>query len=136
MAEPEVSSLVLFTAHLEQTAAFYGAIGLDLDREDHGEGPVHHAVELGSVHFAIYPAESAGSAPDRRAAGSSFPGFYVDSLDATQDALAGLGSPVLKSHEEMPWGCRIVVADPDGRPVEVNQRGHCNPAPQSATLQR
>jgi len=125
MTRPEVSSLVLFTEHPERTAAFYRAIGLDLEDEDHDEGPVHHAVELGGVHFAIYPAASAGRAPDRRAAGSVFTGFYVDSLDAVTRALDALGAPMLSAHEEMPWGCRFVVADPDGRPVEVNQREHC-----------
>jgi predicted enzyme related to lactoylglutathione lyase len=125
----EVASLVVFAADLDKTAAFYRAVGLDLELEDHGSGPVHFAAEVDSVHFAVYPADSAGRAPARRAAGGSFPGFYVESLDDTTTALVDLGTPFLQQHQDMPWGCRVVVTDPDGRPVEVNQRGHCSPAP-------
>jgi hypothetical protein len=32
---------------------------------------------------------------------------------------------LLAEHEQMPWDRRIVVEDPDGRAVEINQRGHC-----------
>ena len=125
----DMASLVLYAADPAAAAAFYRAIGLDLEDEDHGEGPVHFAAELGGVHFAIYPAEEPGKAPARRAGGSCFPGFYVRSLDQAAEALAGLGAPMLAEHEEMPWGCRIVVEDPDGRAVEVNQRGHCPDPP-------
>jgi hypothetical protein len=86
---------------------------------------VHVATELGSVHFAIYPAEPPGRAGERRSGGSLFPGFYVDSIDRAVEALALVRAPVLTGHEQMPWGCRIVAEDPDGRAVEVNQRGHC-----------
>jgi lactoylglutathione lyase len=121
----EISSLVLFASSVRATAAFYRALGLDLAEEDHGEGPVHFATELGPVHFAIYPAGAAGRAAERRSGGSVFPGFYVDSLDSVAEALGRAGATMLTSHQEMPWGCRIVVEDPDGRAIEVNQRGHC-----------
>jgi predicted enzyme related to lactoylglutathione lyase len=121
----EMASLVLFAADPGTTAAFYRAIDVELEDEDHGEGPVHVAAELGPVHFAIYPAEAPGRARDRRLGGSLFPGFYVESLDRAVEALAGVGAPVLTEHEQMPWGCRVVAEDPDGRAVEVNQRGHC-----------
>jgi lactoylglutathione lyase len=125
----EIASLVLYAASAPATAAFYRALGLDLEDERHDDGPVHFAVELGPVHFAIYPADSAGQAPPRRGGGSSFAGFYVDSLDAVTGAVAGLGAPILGTHEQMPWACRVVAEDPDGRPVEINQRRHCPAAP-------
>jgi lactoylglutathione lyase len=121
----EIASLVLFTADAVKTAKFYRAIGLELEHEHHGEGPVHYAVELGPVHFAVYQADESGYAPARRAAGSSFPGFYVDSLDEATESLRRTGARVLTEHEQMPWGCRIVAEDPDGRAVEVNDRRHC-----------
>jgi hypothetical protein len=55
-----------------------------------------------------------------------FPGFYVESQDRAVDALGRVGSRLLTEHEQMPWGCRV-VADPDGRAIEVNQRRHCYP---------
>jgi predicted enzyme related to lactoylglutathione lyase len=121
----EIASLVLYAAEPERTATFYRAAGIALVDEDHGGGPVHAAAELGGVHVAVYPAESPDRAPAQRRGGSSFHGFYVDSLDVTGAELGRLGAPVLSGHEEMPWGCRIVVEDPDGRAVEVNQRDHC-----------
>jgi lactoylglutathione lyase len=122
----EFSSLVLFSANLERARAFYRAVGLNLDDEDHGGGPVHYAADVGGIHFAIFAAQpSSGPAPRLREAASSFPGFYVTSLDDTLAALAALGAPVLTTHQARDWGCRVVVEDPDGRAVEINQRGHC-----------
>ncbi len=89
---------------------------------------MHFAAELGDVHFAIYPASTPGSAPHRRTGGSTFPGLYVESLDETRPALNAVGATFLSEHEQMPWGCRFVVQDPDQRALEVNDRRHC-PAP-------
>ena len=44
----------MFAADPTATAAFYSAPGLVLDDEQHGEGPIHFATELGPVYFAIY----------------------------------------------------------------------------------
>jgi len=122
----ELSSLVLFTGRIEQARAFYRAVGLTLDDEDHGYGPVHYATDIGGVHFALFDAGPAsGRAPRWRDAGSSFPGFYVTSLDDAVAALAVQGAHVVNAHEVRDWGCRVIVEDPDGRPVEINQRGHC-----------
>ena len=121
----EIAALVLFAADLTATSEFYQAIGLELEEELHEEGPVHLAVELGDVHFAIYEAAKTGRAPDRRAAGDTFPGFYVDSLDEVTTALQRIGAPILAEHDDMPWGCRIIAQDPDGRAIEVNQKDHC-----------
>ena len=121
----EVGALVLYARDMEKTAEFYRTLGIPLGKEDHGEGPIHYATELGAVHYAIYPAQSPGSAPERHSAGDTFHGFFVDSLDEVVDRLRSTGALMLSNHEVMPWGCRIVVRDPDGRAVEVNQRGHC-----------
>ncbi len=121
----EIASLVLFATNVQSTGGFYRAIGLDLAEELHDEGPVHLAAELGPVHFAIYEAATAGRAPERRSGGDTFPGFYVASLEEVANALRQLSAPFMREHEAMPWGCRIVVQDPDGRAVEVNQKEHC-----------
>jgi predicted enzyme related to lactoylglutathione lyase len=119
------ASLVFFANDVEATARFYRAVGIPLDSETHDDGPAHFAVDLGDLHVAVVPGSAKGMAPVRGAAGSTFPGFWVESLEATVDRLAAIAAPVLHSHEQVPWGCRVVVSDPDGRPVELNQRGHC-----------
>ena len=121
----ELASIVVFTEDLEQTVAFYRAIGFPLDDEDHGDGFVHAAGEMGDVHVAVLPAASPGSTAGWRAAGSTFVGLWVPSLEAVTSALEPLGVKVLQDHQDREWGCRIVVADPDGRAVELNQRDHC-----------
>jgi lactoylglutathione lyase len=121
----EMASVVLFAADPTATAAFYRALELVLEDEQHGEGPIHFAAELGSVHFAIYPAQAPGRAPERRTGGNVFPGFYVESLERAVSALKEGGAPILTEHERMEWGCRVVAQDPDGRAVEINQRSHC-----------
>ena len=121
----ELASLVLLVSDVDAAARFYRAVGVPLKDEDHGEGPVHFAAELGGVHFALYAATGPGRAPERRSAGASFAGVYVDSLDDVLRNVAALGAPLLSGHEVMPWGCRFVVEDPDGRAVEVNDKDHC-----------
>ena len=128
----EVGAVVLYAKDLETTSEFYRTIGVPLEREDHGEGPIHFAAELGPVHFAVYPASSGGPASVRRSAGDSFHGFFVDSLERVQSALEMSGAPQIAGHEVMPWGCRIVAQDPDGRAIEINQRGHCSSASKSS----
>jgi catechol 2,3-dioxygenase-like lactoylglutathione lyase family enzyme len=102
------ASLVLLASDVDAAARFYRALGLPLEDEDHGEGPVHLPAELGGVHFALYPAAAPGRAPDRRSGGSSFPGVYVESLDDVLREVQALDAPVLTGHEVMPWGCRFV----------------------------
>jgi catechol 2,3-dioxygenase-like lactoylglutathione lyase family enzyme len=87
----QIASLVLYATDVQATTAFYRALGIDLEEEVHEEGPGHFAVELGPVHFAIYAADAAGKAPNRRGAGSCFPGFYVDVLSRS---ISGGTAPV------------------------------------------
>jgi lactoylglutathione lyase len=126
----DIASLVVFAGDAVRTAAFCRAVGVPLETETHHEGPDHVAAELGAIHVAVYQAESPGRAAGRRDGGSTFAGFSVDSLDGVATALAELDATVLTGHERMPWGCRIVAADPDGRAVEINDHdhdhGHCD----------
>lgn len=123
----EVSSIVLLANDAERSAAFYSALGIPLESEDHGDGPAHLAADLNGVHVAVFQGSShpISRAPGWREAGSTFPGFYVDSLDSVVDALRAINTSILVEHEQRPWGCRVVAEDPDGRAVEINQRGHC-----------
>lgn len=133
----QVASLVLFSSFVSRTAAFYRAIGLQLEEEHHDGGPVHLAVDLGPVHFAIYDAASRpGHAPPHRTGGSAFPGFYVDSLDEARAAVLALGAEIVVPHDVCPWGCRFLAVEPDGRTVEVNQQDHCPESRSSDSTRR
>jgi lactoylglutathione lyase len=118
-----LASLVLFSSRVRRTAAFYRALGLDLVGEDGGE---RYAAEVGGIRVAVLDAETEVAHPGAwREAGSTFPGFWVDSLDGVLADLARAGTPLLLAHEPRGWGCRAVVKDPDGRTVELSQRDHC-----------
>ena len=123
-----VASIVLFSDRLDETVSFYRTLGVPLTEEDHGDGLVHAAGEVGGVHMAVFAAEGSGRSPDWHAGGSTFVGFWVASLQATLQSLqapVSSGARVLVAHQKMEWGCRAVVTDPDGRAVELNQQGHC-----------
>lgn len=122
----KLASLVVFTDRVEEMLAFYRAVGVALEDEDHGDGRVHAATDVGGVHVAVFPTtDGDGRAPGWRERGSTFAGWWVASLDDTSAALTSIGAPILLPHQQAEWGCRIVVADPDGRAVEINQAGHC-----------
>jgi catechol 2,3-dioxygenase-like lactoylglutathione lyase family enzyme len=113
----QINAYIVWSAAYDRTVAFYRALGVPLADEQHADGPAHVAGEVGGVHLAIYPADGA-AAPGYRTGGAAMLGFAVVSLDAV---LAELGAPIVRPPEDMPWGRRVVVADPDGRPVELTE---------------
>jgi catechol 2,3-dioxygenase-like lactoylglutathione lyase family enzyme len=120
MRPSALSLLVLRTADLARSLRFYRALGLQLVEEQHGNGPVHYACELGATVLELYPAQP-GSAPDRRTGGATMLGFRVDSLSQTMQALAALDVPVLAPPSESSTRLRALVQDPDGRAVEIQE---------------
>ncbi len=120
MSNPAVDGIILHTGKLDEMVRFYRALGIPLEEESHDGGPLHYACQLGGIHFAIYPGPS-GQAPGRRRGGATQVGFQMDSLEATLADARAAGAEILQEPEEVPWGRRAVIADPDGRPVELNQ---------------
>ncbi len=118
MAVHGMGSLVLWTARLEACRAFYEALGLPLEDEQHEEGPRHFACQVGGVHVALYGGP-AGEAPGKGAGGSSLVGFRVDEVDELFGRLTALGAEVIWAPCDAPWGRTAQVRDPDGRPVEL-----------------
>ncbi len=117
----DVGALILFTDKLEALVEFYTAIGVPLELEQHDDGPLHHACELGLTHFAIFESSS-GAAAEFRSGGSSFPGFTVNSLEDALEAAKSVNPEVIQQPTEYPWGWRALVKDPDGRVLELFQR--------------
>ena len=81
---------------------------------------MHFACEIGPVHFAVWGSPGLRT-PGRRKVGATQVGFQVSDLDAVFATLSDGGAEVLQEPEEVPWGRRAVLSDPDGRPVELNQ---------------
>jgi catechol 2,3-dioxygenase-like lactoylglutathione lyase family enzyme len=115
---PSLESVVLRSADLAAARSFYAALGFVFVEERHGQGPVHFAAVVGAFVLELYPAEP-GGALARRASGAAQLGFSVASLDDVLAALAALGAPVLTPLRDAPRGRYAVVADPDGRAIEL-----------------
>lgn len=117
-----VDAIVLFTTRTEECVKLYRALGLTLTEEQHEGGPRHWACDLGEVHFAIYGAKKGGDAVARPTGGATQIGFRVEDLGFAFAAAKSAGAEVVAEPEDVPWGRRAIVLDPDGRAVELNQR--------------
>ena len=117
-----IDALVMTTTRLKAMVAFYRALGMPLVEERHDDGPLHFACELGppdaSAHVAIYQAKPGDET--RAGVRSSLIGFRVASLDVAVRAAVAAGARVEIAPEDVPWGRRAIVVDPDGRRVELN----------------
>ncbi len=115
-----LSLLVLRTSHIEEMLGVYRALGLAFAQEQHSNGPLHHSCDLGGTVLEIYPGNE-GQTVDRKASGATMLGFRVPSVHATLSTLQSLGVSVLTPPKNSPWGRRAVIADPDGRAIEISQ---------------
>jgi catechol 2,3-dioxygenase-like lactoylglutathione lyase family enzyme len=100
--------------------AFYGALGFEFVEEQHGTGPVHYSCQLNGMVIELFPGKP-GTAPDRRNSGATMIGFQINDLDDVLENLDGLGAVILTQPQVNDWGRRVVVEDPDGRAIELNQ---------------
>jgi catechol 2,3-dioxygenase-like lactoylglutathione lyase family enzyme len=51
----QLTLIVLRVSDLERSRTFYAGLGLDLVRQQHGDGPVHYACMLGELVLELYP---------------------------------------------------------------------------------
>ena len=121
MHKPQIDAVVLHVADMQRSTEFYAMLGIELDCEKHGDGPVHYTTKLGGVHFGLYEAQAEGQASIRPTAGASMLGFQVADIDALATALLDAGVEVHTPIQNRSWGRRMIVLDPDGRCVELNQ---------------
>lgn len=107
--------IVLRCRDLEKSRAFYELLGMRFAKHSHDGGPEHYAHEDERGVFELYPAK--GGDGDKTGLG-----FCVDELDGMFTRMAELGfspKPIL----EDAWGRAFVVRDPDGRRMEMRERG-------------
>jgi lactoylglutathione lyase len=112
---PSLTLVVLKTARPEQVKAFYQCLDIQFRTEQHGNGPVHFAADLAQTVLEIYPRSNGEPANES----SIRLGFRVNEPQAVLAALEIIGTPVRTKASRTPWGNRMVVEDPDGRPVEL-----------------
>lgn len=111
----KLSSLVLRCANIEASRAFYERLGLRFSREKHGNGPEHYATIDHAPLIELYP-DATNSDRTRL-------GFDVTDVDAIVERVASAGAAVRTLPSASPSGRRAVVIDPDGRAVELIEKG-------------
>jgi len=115
---PQLNLIVIRSLEPSKAVGFYEAIGLRFQEEQHGKGPVHWAADIDGVVLEIYPAQSA-SEVDK----TTRLGFDVEDVQSVVESLRDRDVEVLRELKQSQWGLRAVVKDPDGRSIELLQRG-------------
>ncbi len=114
-----LSLLVLRSPQPEALLPFYNALGLDFQREQHGNGPVHFSCTMGEVVLEIYPPKTGQN--DENFA-TPMLGFRVDSLDDTLEKLREAGAKVGGEIKVSEWGRWCNVWDFDARNVQLVEK--------------
>jgi lactoylglutathione lyase len=119
MGATALSLIVIRTADIDASLAFYRALGVAFVQEQHGSGPVHYSCNFGDLVLELYlnKAES----PEESRTHTTMLGFRVVSLETTLLALGKLGIEPKAPPKESEWGRWVNVTDPSGRTVQINE---------------
>jgi catechol 2,3-dioxygenase-like lactoylglutathione lyase family enzyme len=113
-----MSAILLVSADAKRLADFYrNVLAMPIEDEVHEGVPLHYACDLGSVHFAIHPADGW---PGRVVSDAQSPVIALRTTDA--DAAAGrLAEAGIDHTGPSDHGFARVVSfrDPDGHHVEL-----------------
>ena len=110
--------LVIWSQEPTNLVKFYNLLGVNLQPEQHGNGPLHYAAQLsGNTIFEIYPAASAEKVTQNIRLG-----FDVDNLATILDEITKIGGTIHQAAKMSDWGYRAVILDPEGRKVELIER--------------
>ena len=112
---------MLRTGAIERVAGFYAALGRDFIAEQRGSGPAHFAAEAGGLILEIHPTRTPMGAIERGSSADVRLGFVVDDVDDAVGSLLRAGGSLLDRSAPSIGGGTAVVADPDGRRVELRE---------------
>jgi len=118
MNKPALNLVVIRSKDLKVSRAFYEAIGLSFDEEQHHLGPIHLVEVLGEVVFEIYPWDGITQDDTPRL------GFQVDSIINVIESL-GESAKLIRAPGKVDGDTAPVTAvleDPDGHKVDLTQR--------------
>ena len=123
-----VGAVIWTSSRVQELIDFYKLLGIYLAADTHAEpgGTPHFEADIGGVHYAVFPAKDSapqgdlGSGPGSTAGGTML-GFAVDNIVELSAELHTRGVKFRTPLQDTPWGKRVVVFDPDGRPLEIYQ---------------
>ena len=116
---PRLTYIVIKAHDIDSTALFYSNLGLSLQEERHGSGPIHYSFEIAAgVVCEIYPSSDKAL----RSNGLRL-GFSVTDLKATYETLTKAGFTMHRELATTTPSSSFVALDPDGNQVEITGVG-------------
>jgi hypothetical protein len=106
--------LTLYAKQLDRTVLVYEALGLEFEKEKHGDGPIHFSHSSGDLVIEIYPADG------RTVAESMMLGFVVEDLATVKNLLLERAVTILKDIDVVNGATRMIFQDPDGRRLFIS----------------
>jgi hypothetical protein len=114
----ELTLLVIRSAIPEQLAEFYGGLGATFEYHRHGQSPFHYSAQIGPTVLEIYPLTKSQEKPDI----TIRLGFSVDRFENTIKELADRNVNFYQQVTQTEWGLMAVIADPEGRKIELYKK--------------
>jgi len=111
--------VVIKTDKLHKQSEFYSSLGFEFDYHRHGNGPYHYASIGKNPVLEIYPLPKGTEIADH----TTRLGFVVDDLNQVVQTLIDKGISIIREPIQTEWGYTAVVQDPDGRKIELTEKG-------------
>ena len=110
---PGINLIVLRCKDIKQSKKFYEMLGFTLQKEKHGNGPVHYSANINGLVLELYPS------PTKTVLDNYRLGFSFSSL---QDVIAKLDKSMsIQAIQKLNGREYLVIRDPDGRSIELVQ---------------
>lgn len=114
MEQVRFGGIVLHTSKLERLRAFYQTLlGASFDKEKHGKGPEHYALQNNGIVMELYPGEKQAD----RSVGLS---FYTSNLKAIKLRMQQSVNEPIADHQDN----TLTFPDPDQRNIHLRETGN------------
>lgn len=115
MSNAALGLIVLRTKNIHKTVAWYGVIGIPIEKEKHEKSKSTYTADLEGLVLEFLPLSEEMPAPEPNVR----LGFVVSDLEKTLGELKTMGTVVINPPQSTSRGFRAVVRDPDGRSIEL-----------------
>lgn len=115
--------LVIRTPDIKALHAFYSRLGFSFTYHQHGSSPYHYSATIGDTVIELYPLAKGQTEADKHLR----LGFDIVCFDDLIAALKQENIRFITEPVETDNGLMAVVADPDGRKVELHKKRQDGP---------
>ena len=111
----KINLIVIKTQNVEISKSFYELLGINFQKEKHGNGPIHYSSNIDGVIFEIYPTKEENIANLRI-------GLTIENIDLTCELLTKNGHSIISEPRKTDFGYTAVIIDPSGNKVEIKNQ--------------